>query len=155
MSEFAPMSRPASPLTRAVTDNLRAQLAKDPDEAHLAQALRHLAKWRAQLILNTLAAKSGSKVLSGPFRGMDYAVAATEGAGAARLLGCYEASLHPIVEAAVARGYAQIIDIGCAEGYYAVGLALRLPQARVLAHDTNPAAQQACQGFAALNGVAG
>jgi len=50
-------------------------------------------------------------------------------------------------------GYDTIVDVGCAEGYYAVGLALRLPHAEVYAFDTNANAKQLCAQMARLNGV--
>lgn len=121
---------------------------------HLAAALRHLAKWRSELIANTVANRSGTVVLSGPFTGMDYGVRASEGSRAARLIGSYEASLAPVIETIVARGYALVVDVGSAEGYYAVGLARRMIGAQVWARDENPAAQQLCTALAALNGVA-
>ena len=46
-----------------------------------------------------------------------------------------------------------MLNIGCAEGYYAVGLARAMPRARSLAFDTNPKAQAACKQLAAKNGV--
>jgi ribosomal protein L11 methylase PrmA len=46
------------------------------------------------------------------------------------------------------------VDVGCAEGYYAVGFAMRLPHAAVLAFDTDPRARALCLGMAQLNGVA-
>lgn len=148
------MAPPASPLTRQVTDDLRVLLSGEPDAAVLARALRHLAKWRAHLVENSLRARSGNRVLGGPFKGMAYPVAASEGAGAARLLGSYEASLHPVIEGVVDRTYDLIFDIGAAEGYYAVGLALRLPGADVRAHDTDARARAACKALAEANGVA-
>ena len=45
-------------------------------------------------------------------------------------------------------------DIGCAEGYYAVGMAGRMPATRVDAFDIDPAAQRACGELAARRGVA-
>ncbi len=145
---------PASPLTLAATETLRKIAAAPADAAQLAAALRHLAKWRAELLANTILERSGTKVLSGPFRGMDYAFRASEGSRSARLLGCYEASLAPVIEAIIARAYPLVIDVGCAEGYYAVGLARRIPGARVLARDENPKAQALCGMLAARNGVA-
>ena len=47
----------------------------------------------------------------------------------------------------------QIVDIGCAEGYYAVGLALRLPNSTIHARDTDPAARALVAQLAADNGV--
>ncbi len=145
---------PPSPLTLAATEGLRAIAGKDPDPAHLAAALRHLAKWRSQLVAATVLKRRGSRVLGGPFAGMDYGMRAAEGAQAARLLGVYEASLAPVIEDIIARAYPLVIDIGSAEGYYAVGLARRMPGARVLARDEDPQAQALCRTLADLNGVA-
>ena len=144
----------ASPLTTFATETLRRIAAAPPDPANLAAALRHLAKWRAEVVANTIVARSGTKVRSGPFAGMDYAVRASEGTRAARLLGCYEASLAPVIEAIIARAYPLVIDVGCAEGYYAVGLARRMPASRIMARDESPKAQALCRQLAALNGVA-
>lgn len=124
------------------------------DPERLNGALRVLAKWRSQLLLNTIIQRDGTRVQSGPFAGMDYAFATIEGAGSTRLLGCYEAALAPILEVIIARNYHVVIDVGCAEGYYAVGLARRMPQAQIIARDANPAAVQLCAKLAAANNVA-
>lgn len=145
---------PPSSLTLAATNGLRRLADQDPDATHLAAALRHLAKWRAELVANTIAERMGPVIAAGPFQGMTYAVRASEGSRAARLLGVYEASLAHIIETIVARAYPLVIDIGSAEGYYAVGLARRMPQARVLARDENPQAQDLCRALADMNGVA-
>jgi hypothetical protein len=47
-----------------------------------------------------------------------------------------------------------VVNVGCAEGYYAVGLARLLPDAHVYAFDTNPRAEEVCRANALLNGVA-
>ena len=141
-------------MTRAATETLRKIAAEPPDANRLAAALRHLAKWRSGVIGNTLANLSGTEVLSGPFKGMDYAVRASEGSRTARMIGAYEASLAPIIEQIIARNYDLIIDIGSAEGYYAVGLARRMPNARIMARDDNPRAQSLCRELATANGVA-
>lgn len=143
-----------SPLTRTVLDRLQRILGGSPGMTQLESALRLLAKWRSQVLANTLRAHSGSQVLAGPFRGMHYDLTPAEGALATRLLGCYEASLAPILETVIARGYPQVIDIGCAEGYYAVGLARRMPATQVLARDTDPKAQEKVLALARANGVA-
>lgn len=142
-----------SGLTKTVNAQLSTLLMQEPTQDALSQAYRLLAKWRAQLIENTIVARQGTKISHGPFAGMEYAIKATEGARAARLLGCYEASLSPIIEAIVAKGYEKVIDIGCAEGYYAIGLARRIPKAEILARDINPKAQESCLALARLNGV--
>ncbi len=143
-----------SPFAIATTETLRQLAARQPDNGHLTLALRHLAKWRSEILTRTLVARSGTLVLSGPFQGMDYAIRAAEGSATARLLGVYEASLAPVIETIIARAYPVVVDIGCAEGYYAVGLARRMPGATVLARDESPRAQDLCRNLAALNGVA-
>ena len=147
-------SQAPSPLTIAATETLRRIAAAPADPDQLAAALRHLAKWRSEIIANTLVNRSGTVVLSGPFKGMDYGVRASEGSRAARLVGAYEASLAPVIEEIIARAYDLVVDVGSAEGYYAVGLARRMPGARVLARDANPKAQALCAALATLNGVA-
>jgi hypothetical protein len=148
------LAEPPSSHTIAVTEAVRGLLQGPADALRLEKALRLLAKWRAGLVANSLVKHTGTEILSGPFKGMDYAVRASEGSQAARLLGCYEASLAPVIEAIVARGYRLIIDIGAAEGYYAVGLARRMPEARVWARDADPKAQALCRRLAEVNGVA-
>jgi SAM-dependent methyltransferase len=143
-----------SALTKAVHDGLKRILGDAPDPRALTEALRHLAKWRSVLVANTIQARDGTDILHGPFRGMHYAVPAAEGSRAARLLGGYEASLVPVIETIIKRKYGLIIDVGCAEGYYAVGLARRIPKARVLAHDASEKAQALCREMALANGVA-
>lgn len=120
----------------------------------LEKVLRQMAKWRSQVIANTIIAHHGRTVLHGPFAGMDYVSQATEGALAPRLLGAYESELHPHIEALARSGLDCVIDIGCAEGYYAVGLARLMPDVVVHAHDIDPKARAACAQMAAANQVA-
>lgn len=122
-------------------------LAIDPAQAGQHGHLRMVALRR--LLLRTC----GPQVLSGPFAGMAYDGSSAEGWYLPRMLGCYEQELHPHLRALAERGYETVINIGCAEGYYAVGLARLLPGARIFAHDLNENAQAACRRLAALNGV--
>lgn len=143
-----------SSFDRTVQARVMTLLAQGEGPQTLNSALRLLAKWRAEGLGQALVERSGERVLSGPFRGMAYPVQASEGARNPRLIGCYEASLAPVIENIVADGYDRVIDIGSAEGYYAVGLARRMPQARIIARDTDPRAQSACAALAQVNGVA-
>ncbi len=148
-----PPSKTVNALTQKMWDDLSAMMSGPPEVRQLENMLRHLAKWRAHLIENTITTQQGRTVQSGPFKGMDYDIPVTEGAAAARLLGCYEVTLVPVLEEIIARAYPVIMDIGCAEGYYAVGLALRMSETKVMAHDANPKAQKACAELAARNNV--
>jgi SAM-dependent methyltransferase len=141
-------------------DNVRQQLLgqlqtpRADGVAQLNEALRLLAKWRSVLIQNTLLQQHGTVVMQGPLRGLDFLPQSAEGCHIAKLLGCYEQPLQPHIEAAIAAGYPLVLNIGCAEGYYAVGMARRMPNTRVLAFDLNPTAQQVCRELASKNGVA-
>jgi hypothetical protein len=93
-------------------------------------------------------------VQSGPFKGMKYPKAESFGSALApKLTGSYECELHDYFELIYSNDYSSIVDIGCAEGYYAVGFAMRFPQAYVYAFDTNTDATMQCQEMARLNGV--
>jgi hypothetical protein len=130
------MSGPNYPVAISQVLNLTAQQRI----ADLALQLANLAQWQ---------------VLSGPFAGMVLSEAASWGDGdlAPKLLGCYEAELHSSIEQLVARQPDLVINVGCAEGYYAIGLARLLPQARIYAFDIDEAAQQCCAQAAVRNGV--
>ena len=138
--------------TRQRLQSLLAQ-SQPNEQAQLNDALRLLSKWRSALIQNTLLQQNGAVILEGPFRGMDFLSHSAEGCHIAKLLGCYEQPLFDHIEQAIARNYATILNIGCAEGYYAVGMARRMPGARVHAFDTNEKARQICSELAAKNGV--
>lgn len=119
---------------------------------------RHARQFEARLGLPALAevwtAHHDLCVLDGPFAGMRYVPRAVGSAFVPKLLGSYESELHSIMDRAANAAYALIVDIGCAEGYYAVGLARRLPRARVYAFDTDAAGRALCAAMARANDVA-
>lgn len=100
-----------------------------------------------------LVARYGKKVIAGPFQGMIYGDDANGSAYIPKLIGSYEEELYPTISEIIASNPATVIDIGCAEGYYAVGLAKCLPQAQVYAFDTNKDARGYCMELAKLNGL--
>ena len=89
-------------------------------QTQLNKALRLLSKWRSVLIQNTLLQAQGAVVMQGPLAGMDFLAQSAEGCHIAKLLGCYEQPLQPFIEQAITNAYPTILNIGCAEGYYAV-----------------------------------
>ena len=91
-------------------------------------------------------------ISAGPFRGMRYITHSCGSALAPKVIGCYERELHPAIEQIIAGDYERIIDVGCAEGYYAAGLAWR-KRVPVVAFDTSPGARQLAGELASLNGV--
>jgi hypothetical protein len=95
----------------------------------------------------------GNAVLAGPFAGM-LLPKGIPNQLMPKLLGTYEADLRGCVAAAVKRDPAIVVNVGCAEGYYAVGLARLLPRARVYAFDILADARDICASAAKDNGVA-
>tara|TARA_E500000331_G_C17263283_1_gene716128 strand:+ start:508 stop:1329 length:822 start_codon:yes stop_codon:yes gene_type:complete len=127
----------------------------DNTSSLLLNCLRLLAKWRIELIRNTVIKYNGLDVISGPFEGMKFIENSAEGCHVPKLLGCYEQPLEPFLLEIIERGdYSTIIHIGCAEGYYAVGMARRMPTTDVFAYDTNPKAIEICKLLAERNSVA-
>lgn len=93
-------------------------------------------------------------VRHGPFAGLRYPVLTSVGSALyPKLLGSYEREIQGWIEEVCAAKYSEIVDVGCAEGYYAVGLARRLPQARVYAYDIDPLARELCTQMARANRV--
>jgi hypothetical protein len=114
---------------------------------------RLLAKYHAERLEAALAPQLGQHVRRGPFEGMHLPPGWSNACYLPKLLGTYERELQPVIDAITRRDYRCVVNAGCAEGYYAVGLALRLPAARVLAFDSDDDARARCTELAELNGV--
>jgi hypothetical protein len=71
----------------------------------------------------------------------------------AKLVGSYECELYPVFAEWVAARPVHVIDIGCAEGFYAVGLARAITGATVHAFDIDELARRRCAQLARVNGV--
>ena len=143
-------------LADSVRQRLSDWLAKPRSDknAQLDASLRLLSKWRSALIQNTVQHHNGTRIWSGPFEGMDFLPQSTHGCHIAKLIGCYEQPLQPFIEAAIRAAYPVVLNIGCAEGYYTVGMARRMPATQVHAFDIDPAARRVCGELAASRGVA-
>jgi hypothetical protein len=99
--------------------------------------------------------REGYVVHDGPFKEMEYIPDALGSALLPKLVGSYERELHGTLEKILTTTFETVVDVGCAEGYYAVGLAMHLPGSpKVYAYDINPEAQAACRELAAKNSVA-
>jgi precorrin-6B methylase 2 len=94
-------------------------------------------------------------VLNGPLKGLKYPGFRSKNSSLySKLIGSYEKELHGVFDEIIATLYEQILDVGCAEGYYAVGLALKMPQVTVYAYDIDAEARELTSKMAELNGVA-
>src|SRR2546421_3493323 len=92
------------------------------------------------------------EILAGPFKGMRYLDAAGH---LPKVLGAFENELNGAIEQLCALGPDVILNIGSAEGFYAVGLARRLPQTKVIAYDIAKLPRYRLAKLARLNNLAG
>lgn len=93
-------------------------------------------------------------VRNGPFKGMIYPEINSAGSTIyPKLLGCYEKELWDIIEDFKKNKYTEIIDVGCAEGYYAVGLGINIPEATIYAYDISKKARLLCRHMSILNKI--
>jgi hypothetical protein len=100
------------------------------------------------------AAKVGNIVQRGIFAGMKLSPSLAWGADKFGMLsGQYEQELYPIIAQAAQSSYPSFIDIGCANGFYAVGFAMIAPACPVIAYDIDERARQMTARNAQLNGV--
>jgi hypothetical protein len=98
--------------------------------------------------------RSGLVVQSGLFKGMKYINQASGSVFPPKLLGIYEMELHPIFEEMLQHPPERFVDIGAAEGYYAVGMALRLPAStEILAFEMDVRARRSLNQLASRNNV--
>jgi hypothetical protein len=99
----------------------------------LVEARRELNDWVYE--------QTNGIVQAGPFKGMQIYPDRIWGASniAAELLGFHEEELHEVIEAQIERlgklDNPVVVNVGCAEGYYATGFGYRLPKASVYAFD--------------------
>lgn len=138
-----------------ISQLLQGLAARSAEPAMLGRLLHLAARLRHQQLYQALLPACGGKVMFGPFAGMSFPLPPSEGCSVPKLLGSYEFPLHESLRALAAADLSEIYDIGCAEGYYAVGFARLFPNARILAFDINEKARTTCAALAQANAVAG
>jgi Met-10+ like-protein len=93
-------------------------------------------------------------VLRGVFQGLKYPSLDSSGSSLwPKLLGSYELELHDHLVRLLAKSPSLVVDVGAAEGYYAVGIARMLPEALVVAYEINRDAHALLRRMAVANGV--
>lgn len=100
-----------------------------------------------------LSRRTDLTICSGPFAGMRYGATAVGSMLTPKLLGTYEKELAQIVEQLPL--FDLTIDVGAAEGWYAVGLLYRRKTRKVVAFELDEKGRKACHANAVRNGVAG
>lgn len=96
----------------------------------------------------------GNFVKRGPFEGLQYPPR-EEWASCRfeKIIGAYEAEIHPFLESILHEDFGVILNVGAAEGFYGVGLARMFEDSRVIAFEADPAKAEFLGRLAALNGV--
>lgn len=94
-----------------------------------------------------------TRVLSGPFEGMNYRPIAFGSAWVPKFLGTYEKELNPYLERLKAEPCDVIVNVGSAEGYFGIGLARMLAAQKVYCFDIDPGAPRLLAQIAAINGL--
>jgi len=141
-----------SALKRVLPAAIFAELKHTRARRHSVQVLRNHGVLE---ISKRVVERCGTTVLRGPFAGLRFPQEVLLDLPCAqRIVGSFEKELHPVFEGLKKGDYEVILNIGSAEGYYAVGLALLLG-VPVLAFDVNPEERRRCRKTAELNGVAG
>ena len=108
-----------------------------------------------KLASETLAAHFKDRLVqNGFFKGLKYPGLESYGSSLfPKLSGSYENELHPLFNQLLPHNYNSIIDVGCAEGFYAVGLAQKFPNADVIAFDIDASARIMCKQMADENNL--
>jgi hypothetical protein len=98
--------------------------------------------------------ENGATVSSGPFTGLSYPIERIREIDApiAKLTGTYESDLHPVISEALVRKPRVFVDIGAADGYYAVGFA-KASGVETHGFELSPRARQLCAEVSHLNGA--
>lgn len=131
----------------AVVGGPIADRLRNVDEEKAAQAARRRRlSWKL--------ARLEAVIPAGPFTGMPYIREACGSLLTPKLIGTYEIELWDAVERAISDSPGLVVDIGAAEGYYAVGLARRMPAVRVIAYEMSDDGRKMLAGLAARSGVA-
>ncbi len=129
-------------------------LVSKPDFASRdLQTVATLSRWfQLECLAHTMVGQLGATVRSGPFVGMRLIPVQIGSVLMPKILGTYESEIAHLF--ADLRRFRRVVDVGSAEGYYAVGCPFANSHIRTLAYDTSAAAQLRCRQAAELNGVA-
>lgn len=136
-------------LPLAVQDSVRAAAEHVDPRRRALLAARHAGHAEATALARKVSPTG--RVLAGPFAGLLLDPETLTGSMAPLLAGTYEEELTPALEGLIARQPPLVVNVGSGEGYYAVGLAKRLPQATVHAFDIDPAAKPMAESNATRN----
>lgn len=112
--------------------------------------LQRLHRLAADISKRMVWCAAGGRILTGPFAGMSYPKDSVGSSYKAKLLGTYEMELHELIVRWSKNPPGLVLNIGAAEGYYAVGLA-RLWKCPVVTYEIDPTGRELLTKNALLN----
>jgi len=132
------------------------QLVLRINKTHLSTSIIEITKLSQELKSIKSKLKENLVVRNGIFTGMIYYNSVAAGSAFyPKILGSYEKEIANIIKNLIKRDYEIIVDIGCAEGYYAVGFArlFRNKPTKIVAFDIDKSARSLCSLNAKTNSV--
>jgi hypothetical protein len=124
-----------------------------PDGVRAPLRVLLIPHWHIAAFMVRAAARN--RVVAGPFRGMKVRLSGLSSRHLlGYILGSQELELRDLINRIINRGYGTILNIGAADGYYAVGLALRSPSTQVEAFEALPELHPLIEKSARRNRVA-
>jgi hypothetical protein len=125
----------------------------------MSEALNNYVGWgwqRKSELLDIIYERTGGNVYQGPFKGMSIVRKFSWGDGdtAGKLLGIYENELYPAISHLTKElDFDLVLNIGCAEGYYGLGVARNLPDTLCALFDISATAIAICRENAKVNNI--
>jgi hypothetical protein len=116
--------------------------------------LNRLEKWKVDVLCGMLLHETGGMVFGGPFATMKLDSNLALGRDPRFIVGSYEQEVHDVINDVIVAAPINIVDIGSAFGYYAVGFAAKIAHTRITAFEAveEPHWRQ-LRDLARLNGV--
>ena len=102
-------------------------------------------------VAEELYAHFGNSILQGPFQGMNLPLHRSYHWHPTYLCGTYELELHHFFTVKSLQQYEYFLNVGCACGYYAVGMARQCPETLTLAYDINSLIIEQARALATAN----
>ena len=137
---------------RATNRTARENARQNARRKDIAEKLRARVEYESRIVREYL--NDDWTIRHGPFSGMKFSPVLPNSLLSPKVIGSYENQIHQWINDAINHGYDRILDIGCAEGYYAVGFALESPNATVYAYDSDERSRGNTAALACLNGIA-
>jgi hypothetical protein len=119
---------------------------------------RRYARWatnqvRFPIVASALEIQSHGRIMGGLFKGLRAPPSGISPGYYTLLVGTYETSLVPIIEAIIARQPPLVVVAGAHWGYYALGIAMRCEGSHIIAYEKDRSRAEALRKYRRLNSL--